>query len=669
MNIRNIILSAGRPSRTACDRAPDCGGVAAHALRSLVIALVFAPVMIGRLAAAELNPVVPGAGLDADYYAFSVPRFDEIGRMAVYRNTSAIVLQDRATRISRRLTMPVVSGGASLLGWPDIDLNGRRIIFEYGGSTTATPPPPDEFRPYGIYLHDLVSGDTTHVSRAPSGSPIVDVSQSRLSGNGQFITFVSADADLVPDDTNGQADVFAMRLSDGVISRVSVSSSGMQAVTGSSSPTIDANGTRIAFSSADAGLVSGDTNGVEDVFVHDLSTGATRRVSVASDGAQADGPSTYPDISDEGNDVAFVSSATNLGGTDTLGGRNVYLHALSGGVTVLASPIQDSSTPEGSVGAKRASISADGQRVAFGYSLYPNDTAETGDDNVTHVFDRAGNQVARLRGGRHHYGESISPDGSTVGFSEEYDYLRDQGGPPRAYAVDTRPFCDVDDASLQFTLAQDHWTTLSMPCEMTAGTTMSDVFADDMSGIYGSDWVVFVFDDSQGRAGYRTMALDDRLKPGQGFWILSTQGGSRTLRMPPGSRSLEISSFADVNCIAPSGCQETQLRDGGAFDGGWNLIGTASARSPGVAVSDFRFVTDAGTCGGSGCTYTEASDDAIDLVAPVLWIYDGTRYELLETDDVLSPWHGFWTKTSRTAVGTDLRLRTPGGTGRFGRGS
>ena len=58
-------------------------------------------------------------------------------------------------------------------------------------------------------------------------------------------------------------------------------------------PALSADGRFVAFESDVDNLVPGDTNRVRDVFLRDRVTGDTMRVSVASDGTQADGPSSF----------------------------------------------------------------------------------------------------------------------------------------------------------------------------------------------------------------------------------------------------------------------------------------------------------------------------------------------------------------------------------------
>ena len=75
----------------------------------------------------------------------------------------------------------------------------------------------------------------------------------------------------------------------GATSRVSVDSSGTEANGDSDDPRISGNGRYVVFESQATNLVTGDINGRDDIFVHDLQTGQTTLVSVDSSGTQANG--------------------------------------------------------------------------------------------------------------------------------------------------------------------------------------------------------------------------------------------------------------------------------------------------------------------------------------------------------------------------------------------
>src|SRR3989304_1565093 len=82
-----------------------------------------------------------------------------------------------------------------------------------------------------------------------------------------------------------------------VTTRVSVASDGTQGNGMSGGPSISADGRYVAFSSVATNLAAGDTNGVGDAFVHDVQTGRTARVSVASNGSEGNGGSGVGSIS------------------------------------------------------------------------------------------------------------------------------------------------------------------------------------------------------------------------------------------------------------------------------------------------------------------------------------------------------------------------------------
>jgi hypothetical protein len=131
----------------------------------------------------------------------------------------------------------------------------------------------------------------------------------------------------VAGDTNGREDIFVRDRQTGTTERVSVSSARLQANNASRSFTfaMSGNGLVVAYGSSATNLVTGDTNSRRDIFVFDRLTGTTERVSVATDGTEADLGSDEMSLSADGNFVAFGSDATNLDGNGTGGFTNVFV--------------------------------------------------------------------------------------------------------------------------------------------------------------------------------------------------------------------------------------------------------------------------------------------------------------------------------------------------------
>jgi dipeptidyl aminopeptidase/acylaminoacyl peptidase len=144
---------------------------------------------------------------------------------------------------------------------------------------------------------------------------------SSISADGRYVTFVSSSPNLVAEDTNNIRDIFVRDLLLGTTTRVSVNSDEGEANTSgytaqysdSFAPSISADGRFVTFFSDANNLVPNDTNSANDVFVRDLQTGTTTRVSVNSDEEQSIQSGSYgPAISADGRFVAFYSGASDL---------------------------------------------------------------------------------------------------------------------------------------------------------------------------------------------------------------------------------------------------------------------------------------------------------------------------------------------------------------------
>ncbi|MEW6744265.1 MAG: hypothetical protein AB1486_16045 [Planctomycetota bacterium] len=150
-----------------------------------------------------------------------------------------------------------------------------------------------------------------------------------VSEDGNWVAFASNASNLIPGDTNELTDIFLHDIATGLTTRVSVDSAANQANGRSLRPSISDDGRYVAFESVADNLVAGDSNGVADVFVHDCLTGATIRVSVGSTGVQGNGPSVAPSIDGSGDLVAFTSEARNLVPGDGNGVADVFVRDIA----------------------------------------------------------------------------------------------------------------------------------------------------------------------------------------------------------------------------------------------------------------------------------------------------------------------------------------------------
>jgi uncharacterized repeat protein (TIGR01451 family) len=183
-----------------------------------------------------------------------------------------------------------------------------------------------------------------------------------FSADGRYVTFQSWASNLVANDTNEMPDIFVRDRSTGQTTRVSVDSAGNQGSLESRYPAISADGRYVAFQSKASNLVANDT-GWEDIFVHDRTTSQTTRVSVDSTGAQSNGMSYFSSISADGRFVAFQSLASNLVANDTNGKQDIFVHDRTANQTTRMSV--DSAGAQGNDRSRLPSINANGRYVAF----------------------------------------------------------------------------------------------------------------------------------------------------------------------------------------------------------------------------------------------------------------------------------------------------------------
>lgn len=242
-----------------------------------------------------------------------------------------------------------------------VSADGRFVAFTSGATNLVAR---DTNGAFDVFVRDRVAGTTERVSVDSAGGQATAMSVApAISGDGRVIAFVSAASNLVVGDTNGRLDVFVHDRTTGSTSRVSVDSGGAEASADSLAPWLSHDGSRVVFASSAPDLVAGDANATFDVFVHDRPTGVTARVSVDSAGNEADGLSLAPRISADGLVVVFHSLATNLVAGDLNPGFDVFVHDLSTGATEMVSV--DSAGAPGNFPSVAGSLSADGRFVAF----------------------------------------------------------------------------------------------------------------------------------------------------------------------------------------------------------------------------------------------------------------------------------------------------------------
>ncbi|HKS37209.1 MAG TPA: hypothetical protein VJW76_08480 [Verrucomicrobiae bacterium] len=279
-----------------------------------------------------------------------------------------------------------------------------------------------------VFLRNLTNGVTRLISVTPEGTASGNgISFSGgISSNNQFVVFESRAGNLVSNDVNNASDIFVRDVVNETTTLVSVNRFGTGSGNrNSSNPVMTPDGRFVAFESAASDLVLNDTNLVSDVFFRDLQAGTTTLISVRSNGVfSANGPSTFPAISDDGRIVVFKSLAMNVapGISNTTNG--VYFRDLNSGVTRMVNlPRTASVSPTVAVrvDAHSMALSADGQFLALLTGASNSNAVPDGIyycDLVNNISARVATNfnTASMIGRASLQGPSMSADGQWVAF-------------------------------------------------------------------------------------------------------------------------------------------------------------------------------------------------------------------------------------------------------------
>lgn len=259
---------------------------------------------------------------------------------------------------------------------PTISADGRYVAFWSYATNLVSG---DTNGLADVFVRDTQTNQTRRVSVASNGTQGNNFSgYPAISADGRYVVFQSDASNLVSSDTNNASDIFLRDLQSNTTTRISIASDGTPGDSHSYAPVISADNHYVAFSSASTNLVPGDNNGAYDIFLRDLQTNTTTRVSMARSGlfiTQANGSSFSQAISADGSYVAYQSDANNLANGDTNGVADIFITHTTLLLTDRVSVASNGS--QGSGGSSQPSITADGRYVAFtsdAYNLVSGDT-------------------------------------------------------------------------------------------------------------------------------------------------------------------------------------------------------------------------------------------------------------------------------------------------------
>ncbi len=313
---------------------------------------------------------------------------------------------------------------------PSMSTDGRYIAFRSDSNNLVSG---DTNSTFDIFVHDRNTGTTTLVSRNTDGTKSNSISSDPyLSADGRYVAFFSFADNLVAGDTNNATDIFIHDRNTGTLVRLNTV--GTQTTDTFGGLTLSADGRYVCFHSKNGNLVSGDTNNVADIFVHDRNTSVTSLVSRNPDGTQSNDHSFDPTLSADGRYVAFYSFADNLVVGDTNSVSDIFVHDRNTGVTTRVSYNTDGT--QGNDNSFSSTLSADGRYVAYDRSK---DRLSFGSDIFVH--DRNTGTTALVS--RNTLGEPGNIHSSDPALSADGRYITFKSGSDNLVAGDTNGFEDI----------------------------------------------------------------------------------------------------------------------------------------------------------------------------------------------------------------------------------
>ena len=191
-----------------------------------------------------------------------------------------------------------------------ISADGRYVAFT-ADATNLVPGDTNGCR--DIFVRDRLLGITERVSVGSTGEEGNARSYKvAISRDGRFVAFWSEASNLVAGDTNEWGDVLVRDRLLGTTERANVSNEGLQANLPGYLLKFSADGRYVVFSSCADNLVPGDTNGQADIFLRDLFLGTIERVTLTASGEQVSACSNGLDISADCRYIVFGTLAPNV---------------------------------------------------------------------------------------------------------------------------------------------------------------------------------------------------------------------------------------------------------------------------------------------------------------------------------------------------------------------
>lgn len=233
----------------------------------------------------------------------------------------------------------------------------------------TNPVPGDTWQTYDIYVRDISDPSPVNHTTERITVGIGDVkangssSAPNISPDGRYVWFSSAASNLTAGDTNGRTDLFVHDRQTDTTTRFDITSATGQPLDGDAHiADVSPNGRWLSFSSTASTIVLSDANAQSDAFLLDTQTSTVEIVSPALF-PLANGPSFAASVSDDGRHVVFQSNATNIVADDTNARSDIFVSNMITNSTHRIS--LDSNAAQRNGSSSSAVAVADGTRVYY----------------------------------------------------------------------------------------------------------------------------------------------------------------------------------------------------------------------------------------------------------------------------------------------------------------
>ena len=313
---------------------------------------------------ADGDSYIPGISYDGRYVSFaSYARNLVSGTTNSYKQIFVRDMQAGVTSLVSISNTGVPAANDS--NYPAISADGHFVTFMSSANNLVSADNGYD----DLFIRDVQTGVTSLISvRTNPNLPNRSSGSfywSSVSGDGRYVVYDSTARDLVAAATTSQQ-IYLYDRQTGVTALVTVNAGATVGNGSSQAPVISPDGRYIIYNSSAVNLVEGDTNNWQDIFLYDHQTARTTLVSLSS-GAQLgnNNAQVRSALSADGRFVAFASNASNLVTGDTNTVSDVFVHdrnsamipsalqytglsrGINGGQVQLKAVLTDSNTQQG----------------------------------------------------------------------------------------------------------------------------------------------------------------------------------------------------------------------------------------------------------------------------------------------------------------------------------